>query len=112
VAERVTAAVLMGESAAELAEAFGAAGLAHIERAATLEEAVAQATAIARMRTPATVLLSPAAASFDMFRDYEARGAAFKAAVAALAAGSVASRADIAGAHDAGAAAGERPGSR
>jgi hypothetical protein len=32
------------------------------------------------------VLLSPAAASFDMFRDYEARGAAFKAAVAAIAA--------------------------
>jgi UDP-N-acetylmuramoylalanine-D-glutamate ligase len=32
----------------------------------------------------ATVLLSPAAASFDMFRDYEARGRAFKQAVQAL----------------------------
>jgi UDP-N-acetylmuramoylalanine--D-glutamate ligase len=32
------------------------------------------------------VLLSPAAASFDMFADYEARGHAFKAAVRALAA--------------------------
>jgi UDP-N-acetylmuramoylalanine-D-glutamate ligase len=31
---------------------------------------------------PATVLLSPAAASFDMFVDYAARGAAFKHAVA------------------------------
>jgi len=31
------------------------------------------------------VLLSPAAASFDMFEDYEARGHAFKAAVARLA---------------------------
>ena len=34
---------------------------------------------------PATVLLSPAAASFDMFVDYAARGRAFKDAVAALA---------------------------
>ena len=32
-----------------------------------------------------TVLLSPAATSFDMFADYEARGRAFKAAVAELA---------------------------
>jgi UDP-N-acetylmuramoylalanine--D-glutamate ligase len=32
------------------------------------------------------VLLSPAAASFDMFSDYAARGQAFKDAVAALAA--------------------------
>jgi UDP-N-acetylmuramoylalanine--D-glutamate ligase len=29
-------------------------------------------------------LLSPAAASFDMFTDYAARGAAFRAAVATL----------------------------
>jgi UDP-N-acetylmuramoylalanine--D-glutamate ligase len=34
---------------------------------------------------PATVLLSPAAASFDMFVDYAARGAAFRAAVDAIA---------------------------
>jgi UDP-N-acetylmuramoylalanine-D-glutamate ligase len=34
---------------------------------------------------PATVLLSPAAASFDMFVDYAARGAAFKAAAEAVA---------------------------
>jgi UDP-N-acetylmuramoylalanine--D-glutamate ligase len=85
VAECVTAAVLIGETADELAAAFSAAGLDRIERAATLDDAVAQATAIAREQTPATVLLSPAAASFDMFVDYEARGRAFKAAVAALA---------------------------
>ena len=43
--------------------------------------------------SPATVLLSPAAASFDMFVDYAARGRAFKAAVAALAARRAAARA-------------------
>ncbi len=84
VAERVSAAVLIGETADELAAAFAAAGLARIERADSMERAVAQATAIAREQTPATVLLSPAAASFDMFTDYEARGRAFKAAVAAV----------------------------
>ena len=62
-----------------------------------LDDAVRRADAIAREALavrpggriaggPATVLLSPAAASFDMFTDYAARGRAFKAAVAALAA--------------------------
>ena len=85
----VTAAVLIGETADELARAFSAAGLGHIERAGSMAEAVRTAGDIAREVAPAVVLLSPAAASFDMFRDYEARGAAFKAAVADLAAASV-----------------------
>ena len=85
VAERVIAAVLIGETAEELAAAFAAAGLERIERAGSMGDAVARATTIARERTPATVLLSPAAASFDMFVDYEARGRAFKAAVATVA---------------------------
>jgi UDP-N-acetylmuramoylalanine--D-glutamate ligase len=41
----------------------------------------------------ATVLLSPAAASFDQFPDYAARGRAFKDLVAALAAVRSATRA-------------------
>jgi UDP-N-acetylmuramoylalanine--D-glutamate ligase len=82
--------VLIGESGPELDRLFRAAGLARTERAGTLDEAVTAAAEIAREagaaagRT-ATVLLSPAAASFDMFVDYEARGRAFKAAVARLA---------------------------
>jgi len=93
VAERAAAAVLIGESGPTLERLFRAAGLARTERAATLEAAVERADELAREllheRGPAgraTVLLSPAAASFDMFVDYAARGRAFKAAVAALAA--------------------------
>jgi UDP-N-acetylmuramoylalanine--D-glutamate ligase len=90
VAERAAAAVLIGESGPALERLFRASGLATTERAATLEDAVEAADALAREARrasggTATVLLSPAAASFDMFADYEARGRAFKAAVARLA---------------------------
>lgn len=92
VAERAAAAVLIGESGPDLEASFRAAGLARTERAGDLETAVRRADAMARDALaasgapagPATVLLSPAAASFDMFADYAARGRAFKAAVAAL----------------------------
>lgn len=94
VAERAVAAVLIGESGAALESAFRAAGLSRTERADDLDDAVRRADGLAREALagaatgsgPATVLLSPAAASFDMFTDYEARGRAFKAAVADLAA--------------------------
>lgn len=96
VAERASAAVLMGETADELADGFATAGLGRIERAGSMDEAVRTATRLARAErvdaAPATVLLSPAAASFDMFVDYEARGAAFKAAVAAVIAATDGSR--------------------
>jgi UDP-N-acetylmuramoylalanine--D-glutamate ligase len=90
-AERAAAAVVIGESGPNLARLFGAAGLARIETAPTLDEAVRTADAIARERLtageeePATVLLSPAAASFDMFVDYAARGRAFRESVGRLA---------------------------
>lgn len=93
VAERAAAAVLIGESGPALEALFRRAGLARTERAESLEAAVGLADRIAReLRRAAngaprpTVLLSPAAASFDMFVDYAARGRAFRAAVAALAA--------------------------
>jgi UDP-N-acetylmuramoylalanine--D-glutamate ligase len=53
-----------------------------VERSGTLEVAVKSAAAQARPGD--TVLLSPACASFDQFKDYEARGQAFRVAVSAL----------------------------
>jgi UDP-N-acetylmuramoylalanine--D-glutamate ligase len=91
VARRAAAAVLIGESGPALERLFRDAGLADTRRAPTLDDAVRAADALARERlaagpSPATVLLSPAAASFDMFVDYAARGRAFKESVARLAA--------------------------
>jgi UDP-N-acetylmuramoylalanine--D-glutamate ligase len=91
-AERANAAILIGESGPALAALFTESGVARVEYAPTLEAAVDRADQIARELLsaeraigPATVLLSPAAASFDMFVDYAARGQAFRDAVAALA---------------------------
>jgi UDP-N-acetylmuramoylalanine--D-glutamate ligase len=92
VARRATAAVLIGESGPDLERRFRDAGLVRTERAETLDDAVIRADVLAREaldtarpgQAPATVLLSPAAASFDMFQDYAARGRAFKDAVADL----------------------------
>jgi UDP-N-acetylmuramoylalanine--D-glutamate ligase len=90
VAERAAAAVVIGESGPALGRRFADAGLRRVERAETLDDAVELAEAIARATRRddgiATVLLSPAAASFDMFVDYAERGRAFKAAVARRAA--------------------------
>ena len=80
IADRARAAVLIGETADELERLIS--GRVAVERAASMEEAVAIA---ARLAEPGDVaLLAPAAASFDMFVDYAARGDAFRAAVTAL----------------------------
>ena len=52
------------------------------EKFETLELAVARAALLAQPGE--AVLLSPACASFDMFRDYKHRGEAFAAAVRSL----------------------------
>jgi UDP-N-acetylmuramoylalanine--D-glutamate ligase len=73
VAGRVARAYLIGSSAAEIAGAL--ADLVPVEDCATLDRAVATA---ARNAGPGdVVLLSPACASFDQFRDYGHRGDEF-----------------------------------
>jgi UDP-N-acetylmuramoylalanine--D-glutamate ligase len=80
IARRARAVVLIGESADALDALL--AGRVTTRRAASMDEAVAAAAELAEPGD--VVLLSPAAASFDMFTDYAARGDAFRAAVAAL----------------------------
>ncbi len=86
VARRAAAVIVIGETADEFAAAFRAAGAQRVDHARDLESAVRDADTAARALSGGTVLLSPAAASFDMFVDYAARGAAFKEIVARIAA--------------------------
>ncbi|MCX8027969.1 MAG: UDP-N-acetylmuramoyl-L-alanine--D-glutamate ligase [Thermodesulfovibrionales bacterium] len=71
---RVKSLVLIGESAKKIKEALSDICDTHIVD--TLESAVLKAKEMAVRGD--TVLLSPACASFDMFRDFEDRGAQFK----------------------------------
>jgi UDP-N-acetylmuramoylalanine--D-glutamate ligase len=80
IAARAHAAVLIGETAARLQELIG--DRVSLERAPSMERAVERAAVHAQPGD--VVLLSPAAASFDMFVDYLARGDAFRRAVAGL----------------------------
>ncbi len=86
---RVKEAILIGAAAAPLGEAFARRHAAVGERATPyvvlpdLEAAVAHAAAVAAEGD--VVLLSPACASFDQYRNFEHRGAHFTELVAALA---------------------------
>jgi UDP-N-acetylmuramoylalanine--D-glutamate ligase len=74
------AAVLIGEAADNLEAAL--TGVLPLRRAGSLEEAVATAAGLAQAGD--AVVLSPACASFDMFRNYGHRGDVFAEAVRAL----------------------------
>jgi UDP-N-acetylmuramoylalanine--D-glutamate ligase len=80
---RVTKAFLIGQDAENFAETLRRHGVAN-DIVGTLEAAVPAAYAEARSRNIATVLLSPAAASFDQFNSFEHRGQVFAELVNAL----------------------------
>lgn len=74
---RVAGIVLIGESRPRLRQLLNGSSI--VRERATLEDAIDAAAGLAH--PGATVLFSPACASFDMFRDFEDRGRAFKAIV-------------------------------
>ncbi len=80
VARRGARCIVLGETAAAIADALAGAGDAR--RVGSLAEGVSVA---AEMAAPGgAVLLSPSCASFDMFRDYQDRGRQFRELVEAL----------------------------
>ena len=74
--------VLIGSIADKLEAAFREPGYDAISRANSLEDAVTIAREFAEPGD--TIILSPGCASFDMFRDFEERGAIFRQIVNAL----------------------------
>ena len=72
--------ILIGEAAGKIAAALGDYGA--VKKAADMDEAVRLAESVSRPGD--TVLLSPACASFDMFKNFEERGESFRRAVASL----------------------------
>jgi UDP-N-acetylmuramoylalanine--D-glutamate ligase len=80
VAERVSALVLLGKDAALLEKAL--ADLVPTRRVETLRQAVPIARELARPGD--VVLLAPACASLDQFKDYQERGRVFAEAVRSL----------------------------
>uniref|UniRef100_UPI00182877BE glutamate ligase domain-containing protein n=1 Tax=Ramlibacter sp. TaxID=1917967 RepID=UPI00182877BE len=82
VAQYARAAVLIGRDAPLIRAVLESTGVTLLD-AATMEEAVRLATQ--RAHAGDAVLMSPACASFDMFRNYPHRAEVFRAAVATLA---------------------------
>ncbi|WP_278929134.1 UDP-N-acetylmuramoyl-L-alanine--D-glutamate ligase [Pseudomonas qingdaonensis] len=81
VAAHCRAVVLLGRDAERLAQALGDS--VPLIRVSSLDEAVQQAAALAQPGD--AVLLSPACASLDMFKNFEERGRLFAQAVEGLA---------------------------
>ena len=84
IARKAKAAILIGKTAAKIAEAISAAGQTsvQVEFASSMAEAVDCANRFAQECD--VVLLSPACASYDMFTNFQHRGKVFRTLVKAL----------------------------
>jgi UDP-N-acetylmuramoylalanine--D-glutamate ligase len=82
ITQKVKALVLLGEARSIIRQTVEDKGFKDIVEVESIEEAVSAAHSIAR--SGEVVLLSPACASWDMFKDFEERGDLFCSAVCAL----------------------------
>lgn len=80
--EKVRSLVILGECKDEIREAVNRVGFSAVDEANTFEEAVK--IAAQKAKPGEIVLLSPACASWDMFKSFEERGECFKDVVNSL----------------------------
>ncbi len=84
--QKAAAVVLFGEARSTFCELLGSAGYPGvIEQQEHLEQALPLARQLAEQLNCQAVLLSPACASFDQYRDFEVRGDHFRQLVEAMA---------------------------
>ncbi|MBI3232238.1 MAG: UDP-N-acetylmuramoyl-L-alanine--D-glutamate ligase [Candidatus Doudnabacteria bacterium] len=74
--KNIKALILIGQEAGRIKGAIGKAGVTMLEGAENMQEIFKQIKSLATAGD--TVLLSPACASFDMFKNYQDRGEQFK----------------------------------
>jgi len=82
VQKRVKKLIVIGEAGDAIVNAIGMAPVQGVEKAESLKQAVQKAYDTARAGD--AVLLSPACASFDMFKSYTERGERFRQLVKGL----------------------------
>jgi UDP-N-acetylmuramoylalanine--D-glutamate ligase len=74
--KNLVSAIVMGATGPAILDSLCKAGMKAVVRVESLEEAVSSGVRL--LSAGGTLLLSPACASFDMFRDFEERGDRFK----------------------------------